>query len=127
MINVEMNKYYEYRKKIRTLYDQEPSSNNDLGSTILEIKDKNKCIISISLDLSKYYIEVEFEENTSFEKITKITDTILKRIGYFLINNMDSITDLTLEERKEFESMILNPTAIYCDHIIIGNIVKINL
>ena len=122
-----MDKYYEYRKKIRTLYDQEPYSHNDLGSSILEVKDKNKCVVSISMNLSAYYIEIECEEGTPFEKVNRITDTILKRIGYFLINNIDSISDLETEERREIESMITHPAATYCDHIVIGNMIKINL
>lgn len=124
---MDMSKYYEYRKKIRTLYDQEPSSNNDLGSTILEIKDKNKCVVSMSLDLSNYYIEAEFDEGTPFDKVNKVLDTILRRIGYFLVGNIDNIPDLDEDEKKEVESLITDPAATYCDHMVIGNLVKINL
>ena len=46
-----------------------------------EIKDKNKCVLSISLELGNYYIEVECEEGTPVEKVNKIADNILKRIG----------------------------------------------
>lgn len=124
---MDMNKYYEYRKKIRTLYDQEPYSKNDLGSSIMEIKDKNKCVLSISLQLGNYYIEVECEEGTPVEKVNKIADNILKRIGYYLSNNIDSIPDLTSEERKEVEFMITGIGFTYCDHMVIGNMIKINL
>lgn len=124
---MDMSKYYEYRKKIRALYDQEPCSSNDLGSTILEIKDKNRCVVSMSLDLNRYYIEAQFEEGTPFEKVNKVLDSILKRIGYYLSSNLDSIPDIDMEEKKDIEEMIMNPAATYCDHIVIGNMVKINL
>ena len=124
---MDMSKYYEYRQKIRALYDQEPFSSNDLGSKILEIKDKNRCIVSLSLDLNAYYIQAQFEDGTPFEKVNKICDSILKRIGYYLSDNIDSIPDLEPEDKDAIRSMLNNPAATYCDHIVIGNMVKINL
>lgn len=122
-----MSKYYEYRKKIRALYDHEPCSSNDLGSKILELKDKNRCIVSMSLDLNAYYIQAQLEDDTPFEKINKICDAILRRIGYYIVDNIDSIPDLDPEDKDELRSILNNPSAVYCDHIIIGNMIKINL
>lgn len=124
---MDMNKYYEYRKKIRNLYDQEPSSRNDLGSSIMEIRDKNKCVISMSLQLGNYYIEAECAEGTPDNKVNSIADSIAKRIGYFLSNNIDSIPGLTPEEKKEIEYMISGIGSTYCDIVVLGTMIKINL
>lgn len=124
---MDMNKYYEYRQKIRTLYDQEPSSRNDLGSSVMEVREKNKCVISISFDIGKYYIEAECEEGTPTNKVSKICDTILDRIGYFLSDNLDSIPDIDETDKKAIEHMITSIGYSFCDHMIIGNMIKINL
>lgn len=126
-MQTEMNKYYEYRKKFRDLYAKEPCSSNDLGSSILEIKDKNKCVVSISMDLNAYYIEVEFDESTDPGKIKKVTDSIVRRIGYFLSANLDSIEVSSEEERDDIERTLNEPIALYCDYFVIGNMLKINL
>lgn len=124
---MDMNKYYEYRQKIRTLYDQEPSSRNDLGSSVMEVREKNKCVISISFDIGKYYIEAECEEGTPINKVDKICNSILDRVGYFLSDNLDSIPDIDEEDKKSIEFMITSSSYNFCDHIIIGNMIKINL
>ena len=124
---MDMNKYYEYRKKIRALYDREPSSRNDLGCSIMEVREKNKCVISVSIQLNNYYIEATCDEGTSVEKVNNIADIIVRRIGYFLSNNINSIPDLTPEEKIELEFMISGIGSTYCDYIVIGNVIKINL
>lgn len=124
---MDMQKYYENRAKLRKLYDIEPYCKNDLFCSIFEVRDKNKCIVSTTISLEQYYIEVEFEEGTSIEEMSKHTNTILKRIGYFLSNNIDLIPNLSQDDRKELEFMIINSESTYCDHMIIGNMLKINL
>lgn len=124
---MDMQKYYENRAKLRKLYDIEPYCKNDLFCSIFEVRDKNKCIVSTAISLGQYYIEVEFEEGTSIEEMSKHANTILKRIGYFLSNNIDLIPNLSQDDKRELEFMITSSQSIYCDHMIIGNMLKINL
>lgn len=124
---MEMQKYYEYRSKIRKLYDREPYCKNDLCCSLFEIRDKNKCIESVSISLGDYYIEVEFAENTTLDEMIKHTDSILKRIGYFLSSNLDDIPNLSEEDKDHIQFLITSSNHTYCDHMLIGNMLKINL
>ena len=45
------SQYYEYRKKIRELYKNDVNNNGDLCSSVLQIRDTNKCINSIDIRL----------------------------------------------------------------------------
>ena len=93
----------------------------------MEVREKNKCVVSISFDIGKYYIEAECEEGTPINKVDKICNSILDRVGYFLSDNLDSIPDIDEEDKKSIEFMITSSSYNFCDHIIIGNMIKINL
>ena len=83
----QMEVYYNYRKLIHKLYNEDTQCNGDLFSSILELRDKNKCVSSISMKLNEYNINVEFEEGTEESKKTKILDKIVNRLGIFISNN----------------------------------------
>lgn len=129
MVGIDMGLYYKLRKKIRELYNGSLCNSNELCATLLEVKDKNKCVISMNIDLSSNYIEFQFDEETNFDKVKKITDTVLKRITSFISSNRN-ILDMSSEEQKIFDIMIegTGHDLLFCfDCIIVGHGVKINL
>lgn len=126
MVGIDMGLYYKLRKKIRELYNGSLCNPNELCATLLEVKDKNKCIIYMNVDLTSNYVEFKFDEETSFEKIEKITDTVMKRINSYISSNRN-VLNMTPEEQKTFDIMMVGPGLTCYDHIIIGHVVKINL
>lgn len=93
-IKPDMRDYYKMRQKVRELYSVGAMINpkvNDLCSSVLQIRDKNRCVESIKVDTLNYYIEVEIEEGTDYEKCLKVKDSITKTIDDYINENIDSI------------------------------------
>lgn len=119
--DTEMKKYYEFRKTARKLYDNDVQY-GDLCGSILHIRDKNKCIDSIQLNISSYEVVVEFESGTDENKKNSILSLIIEEIRKFVRSNIDK---LPIENVNEFKAYIYSP--MICDVIIIGDIIKISL
>ena len=120
----QMEVYYNYRKLIHKLYNEDTQCNGDLFSSILELRDKNKCVSAISMKLNEYNINVEFEEGTEESKKTKILDKIVNRLGIFISNNQGR---LGTENDEAFQEFISDPKGLYCDVILLGDQAQIQL
>lgn len=120
-----MDKYYKFRQEIHKLYDHDVYNTGDLCSKILGIRDKEKCVESVKIALQNYSISIELSSDTNMKKRTEITNKITKSIGYYIIDNRDKL-DSNIVEDESFDTFISNPS-LYCDIIIIGNYIMINL
>lgn len=121
-----MKQYYEFRKEIHKLYDNNVYNTGDLCSGILEIRDKEKCIESIKIDLSHYSIDLELSQNTSESKTLQIIDKITNSIGRYILNNKNQLNSEIINN-DNFETYLISPSHPFCDTIIIGNSVTFNL
>lgn len=124
-----MDTYYSFRKDVHKMYDNDvvlsnPTS-NDLCSRILEIRDKNRFINSISASISSYSIEIEVDEGTSSENKQKIIDTVKNRVSEFLADNIHSM-GVDNETASEYEKIISDKNLL-CDVNLVGNSIKFNL
>ena len=93
-IKPDMREYYDMRQKVRELYSVGPMINpkvNDLCSSVLQIRDKNRCVESIKVDTKNFYIEVELEECTDYDKCLKVKNSITKTIDDYINANIESI------------------------------------
>lgn len=122
----DMKKYYAFRKAVRNLY-QHDTIYGDLCGSLLYIRDKNRCINAMSIDIPNYNIEVEFDGNIDAKKFEKIINDILVKISSFMWDNIDNIVSFSFGEisREDAESIITyNP---FCDTSIIGKTLTIIL
>ena len=133
-----INTYYNYRTYVHELYKDGGIGSplyNDLCSTILEIRDKDKSITSISMDISNYNITVELDSNATQEDSIRVINNITERIRAFIINNKDIINrqlNPTLGESMASFDEFLNVrrdifTVLFCDISYIGNSITFNL
>lgn len=127
---LEMSKYYQLRKEISKLYNENDILNsnpicNDLCSSVLEVRDKNRCILSMSTDISNHNISIELDENTDIKKKDKIISELVKRIGYFICNNAEKVG--INPDSEDFNSLMDNKTNLFCDISLVGNSISINL
>ena len=127
-----INTYYNYRTYVHELYKDGGIGSplyNDLCSTILEIRDKDKSITSISMDISNYNITVELDSNATQE------DSIRERIRTFIINNkaiinkqLNPILGESMASFDEFLNVRRDIfTVLFCDISYIGNSITFNL
>ena len=114
-----MEKYYKFRKEIQKLYKNDVYNTGDLCSKILGIRDKEKCIESIRIDLDSYTINIELSQDTTDKKKSEIVEKIARSIGYYIVDNRDKI-DPEINEDESFETYITSANHLYCDIIIIG-------
>ena len=133
-----INTYYNYRTYVHELYKDGGIGSplyNDLCSTILEIRDKDKSITSISIDISNYNISVELDSNATQEDSTRVISNITERIRAFIINNKAIINrqlNPALGESMASFDEFLNIrrdifTVLFCDISYIGNSITFNL
>ena len=133
-----INTYYNYRTYVHELYKDGGIGSplyNDLCSTILEIRDKDKSITSISMDISNYNITVELDSNATQEDSIRVINNITERIRTFIINNKAIINrqlNPTLGESMASFDEFLNVrsdifTVLFCDISYIGNSITFNL
>lgn len=133
-----INTYYNYRTYVHELYKDGGIGSplyNDLCSTILEIRDKDKSITSISMDISNYNITVELDSNATQEDSIRVINNITERIRTFIINNKAIINrqlNPTLGESMASFDEFLNIrsdifTVLFCDISYIGNSITFNL
>lgn len=119
-----MEKYYKFRKELHKLYDNDVYSTGDLCSRLLEIRDKEKVVESISVDLASYCVSIELDKDTTLDKKETIINKMRDSIGRYIINNKDTL-DSSLIKDPEFESFLCSYR--YCDIITIGQSVTFNL
>lgn len=117
-----MNKYYEYRKAIRTLYDNDTLI-GDLCCKVLEIRDKYRFVESITTEIQNYSIEVEVSEGTTDEDKGKVINKIASAIGYFISDNTYTLPP-EIRNDPEFDMIIESDNFIYCDISMVGNSIK---
>ena len=133
-----INTYYNYRTYVHELYKDGGIGSplyNDLCSTILEIRDKDKSITSISIDISNYNISVELDSNATQEDSIRVINNITERIRTFIINNKAIINrqlNPALGESMASFDEFLNIrrdilTVLFCDISYIGNSITFNL
>ncbi len=121
-----MKRYYEFRKEIHKLYDHDVYNTGDLCSKILEIRDKERCVESIKIDLSHYSVDLELSPDITVSKTLQIIDKIANTIGRYILNNKDQLSpEITNDD--DFESYLISSTHPFCDTIVIGNSVTFNL
>lgn len=121
-----MADYYNYRKAIRSLYDNDVNQCGDLCVKLLEIRDKYRCVNMINIAIQSYSIEVELAEGTSSNKRMEIINKICNSIGTFLVNNRQSINP-EYSESDEFDKFLNAPNFIFCDIAVVGNNIQITL
>lgn len=124
--SIEMSKYYNFRKEVRKLYQNDVQNIGDLCCKILEIRDKYRSVESIELKLQEYTINVELSENTSATKKQEIISKIALVIGYYIVNNR-ILLDESINNDPDFEIFINSNNMIYCDIIVVGNSITFNL
>ena len=124
--DINMQKYYEFRKAIRENLYSNKSLLDDLCCRILEIRDKYRYVESISIAIQEYSIEVELTEGTDFDKMDNIINKIGSAIGTFLFNSSHLLPD-DIRFDKEFESFIDSDNFVFCDIYSVGSTIKFNL
>lgn len=133
-----INTYYNYRTYVHELYKDGGIGSplyNDLCSTILEIRDKDKSITSISIDISNYNITVELDSNATQEDSIRVINNIIERIRTFIINNkavinrqLNPILGESMASFDEFLNVRRDIfTVLFCDISYIGNSITFNL
>ena len=133
-----INTYYNYRTYVHELYKDGGIGSplyNDLCSTILEIRDKDKSITSISMDISNYNITVELDSNATQEDSIRVINNITERIRTFIINNkaiinrqLNPALGESMASFDEFLNMRRDTlTVLFCDISYIGNSITFNL
>jgi len=121
-----MADYYNYRKAIRTLYDNDVNQCGDLCVKLLEIRDRYRCVNMINIAIQSYSIEVELAEGTSPNKRLEIINKICTSIGTFLVNNRQNINP-EYSNSEEFDKFLNAPNYVFCDIALVGNIISITL
>ncbi len=125
-MSIEMTKYYNFRKEIHKLYENDAQNAGDLCCSILEIRDKYRSVESIDLKIQEYSINVELSEGTSETKKQEVATRIAKSIGYYIINNR-SLLDPEIDNDPDFETFINSDNMLFCDIMIIGDTINFNL
>ena len=120
-----MKEYYQFRQELRKLYKNDVNNNGDLCSSVLQIRDKNKCINSIGVAIQDYKIDVEVDENTPISKIINIKDKIANSVGRYIVDNKDRLDIDTNSE--SFNQFLESENHLFCDIAVVGNSIKFNL
>lgn len=117
---MEMKKYYENRKELRKLYDND-TIYGDLCGGLLNIRDKFRCVNSMNIALQDYSISVELDDDTDQATKNDIVNRMLDKINTFVKNNADKL-DLHMDV---LDRMIFTSTLV--DTIVVGNSIQINM
>jgi hypothetical protein len=121
---IEMSKYYNGRKAIRTLYNHDTYKNGDLYCSVLEVRDRHRCVNSISIDTVAYAIYVDLEDNTSDSMKSTIIGQLANAIKDYIVKNINELED----KSKSDVNMILSTSGIaFCDISVVGNSIRIIL
>ena len=127
---VPMKDYYLHRKEIQKLYRND-CMYGDLAGALLGVRESNKYIDSMSLEIQDYRIRIELvqgknddENREILSKVDKIFSRIGRIINTYIVNNIDRVTDE--DTAKEIVSNI-DKGHEYYDISHIGNMVEITL
>ena len=115
-----MEKYYSLRKAVRKLYDNDVYY-GDLCGSILHIRDKNRCINSMSTKIQDHIISVDFDDNTDQKKKNKIVNEVVDNIGKFIGNNANVLSTMTNISENELLEFSQSETKKFCDAQLVGN------
>lgn len=121
--NIEMTKYYNFRKEIHKLYKNDVINSGDLCCKVLEIRDKYRCVDSINISIQTYSITVYFEHDTDDNKKLEIIDKIGKCIKKYINDNLSLISE-EITKDPDFELFLLSENKIFCDIISLGDSVQ---
>lgn len=122
MEKINDKEYYELRKELRKLYDNDVNLEGDLCCSILQIRDKYTYVNSINVSLQSYQISVDMDEDTKQEDVINISDLILEKLREFIIKNS---TILNIKDKNVFDGFIA--TNSFCDVIIVGTSIRFHL
>lgn len=112
------DKYYNLRKEIRKLYKNDTRLNGDICSRILEVRDKYKCVESISVALGEYLISIDLAKGTPYTKADEVANVIWNRLAEFIISNK---SELNIEDEAEFDIFTNPENFLFCDFTILGD------
>ena len=123
---IDMQKYYNFRTALRKLYDNDTTMCGDLCCKVLEIRDKYRSVESVSIDIRGYNISVIIADGTSESKVQEIMSKIATAIGYFIVNNRNSV-EPSINNDPDFDTFINAPNFIFCDIVRVGYTVTFTL
>lgn len=109
MINLQ--KMYEFRKKVRRLYIEEPQGTDDLVSKILDIRENNSNdVYSIFICLENYSLSVKISNP---ECANKIYNDIAQLIRNFIEANINYLGIIESEKEDFYEFL---EKMLFIDH-----------
>ena len=122
MTKIDDKRYYELRKEVRKLYDNDVNLEGDLCCSILQIRDKYSFVEGINVSIQDYTITVNMDPQTEGNKVEEILNEIVYKLRAFI---RDNINVLNITDKNEFELFLTGDS--FCDFIIVGTSIKINL
>ena len=117
-----MSEYYEFRKKLHNIY-QNDTKYGDLTGSILEYREKNRNVTTVSIQLSDYKIYVTLEQNTPSIDYDKIVFDICAIIRSYLENAIDN----TYSKEEANSIVVLLHTRPFLDAAYLGNTIELSL
>jgi hypothetical protein len=121
---IDMGIYYRIRKEIRSLYKNDVNNNGDLYCSVLEVRDKHRCVSSISIDTVAYCIFVDLDDSTSDTMRNKIIAELAEAIRSYINSNIDLISS---DYEAYIDQVVNSSNYSFCDISVIGNSIKIIL
>lgn len=124
----DMKEYYNFRSLMYNLYDNDDYY-GDLCGSVLHIRDKNRCINSMSTSIqNEHHISVEFDESTSSDKMIKIAHQISEKIEEFIQNNKGYLVEVNKDKNLSPDKLdkFLSCSS-FCDKSIVGKTLEIML
>ena len=122
MTKIDDKRYYELRKEVRKLYNNDANLEGDLCCSILQIRDKYSFVEGINVSIQDYTITVNMDPQTEGNKVEEILNEIVYKLRAFI---RDNINVLNITDKNEFELFLTRDS--FCDFIIVGTSIKINL
>lgn len=124
---LDMREYYNFRKEVHKLYDNDTIHKGDLSCSILGIRDKYRCVNSVNIGIQDHFINVELDDDTSSKKKMEIANKIADSIGRFIVDNKDKL-DPSIANSDNFNDLFIeSDNHVYCDMVMIGDIIKFKL
>ena len=122
-LKTDMKDYYNNRKVIQTLYNND-TYYGDLMGSLLSIRDQVMYIESMRIDMYSYSIRIELSKNTSLDEVTTIFNKVGNSINNYIVSNIDKITDQETANRIKYDISINKQ---YFDINYVGNMIEVIL
>ena len=122
-LKTDMKDYYNNRKVIQTLYNND-TYYGDLMGSLLSIRDQVMYIESMRIDMQSYSIRIELAKNTSLDEVTTIFDKVGNSINNYIVSNIDKITDQETANKIKYDISINKQ---YFDINYVGNMIEVIL